>query len=146
MKIAFYKATRPGMQGWFSRIVRWWTNGVYSHCEAVLADNDGVHLCGSASFLDGGVRLKWIELNPEHWDFVEIPADKDSVYRWFKEHAGCKYDLMGLVRYVARRGDGSRNRFVCGESIAAAIGATEAWRFDPNTFFAAVTFNANQGA
>lgn len=64
MKIAFYKATRPGLQGIFNVLVRWWTRGPYSHTELVLEERHGLSLCGSSSFIDGGVRLKWIKLKP----------------------------------------------------------------------------------
>ena len=54
MKAAFYKATRPGWQGIYSRAVRWIDRGPYSHAELVFSDG----LSASASYIDGGVRLK----------------------------------------------------------------------------------------
>lgn len=79
MKVAFYKATRPGLEGVFNALVRWWTKGPYSHCELILEERDGLALCGSASWLDGGVRLKWIKLNPEHWDLLPVSGDPNSL-------------------------------------------------------------------
>lgn len=38
MKAAFYKATRPGLQGIYSRAVRWIDRGPYSHSEPVFSD------------------------------------------------------------------------------------------------------------
>ena len=68
MQVAFYKGTRSGLSGLFNRLVRWWTRGPYSHCEVVFTDEpskDGGVLCGSSSKLDGGVRLKFVVLDPE---------------------------------------------------------------------------------
>ena len=53
MKAAFYKGTRPGLQGIYSRAVRAIDRGPYSHCELVFSDG----LSASASYIDGGVRL-----------------------------------------------------------------------------------------
>lgn len=67
MKLALYKSTRPGLPGLYNRLVRWWTDSEYSHCELVFSDG----MCGSSSWLDGGVRLKRIELDPDHWDVID---------------------------------------------------------------------------
>ena len=42
MRAAFYKATRPALQGLYSRAVRFIERGPYSHCE--LAFGDGMAL------------------------------------------------------------------------------------------------------
>lgn len=134
MKVAFYKGIRPGYQGLFNRLVRWWTNGPYSHCEVVISLNaNGESLCASSSFIDGGIRFKKIKLNPSHWDFLEYPANEAVVYEWFFLRNKKKYDVLGLFGFVWRRGDGSKNRWHCSESVAEALGFKEAWRFDPNT-------------
>ena len=77
MKAAFYKATRPGLQGLYSRAARAVDRGPYSHCELVFSDG----LSGSASYIDGGVRLKRIDFDPEHWDFIELPAHLEPAAR-----------------------------------------------------------------
>jgi len=137
MKIALYKAVRPGIQGVFNIIVRWWTNGPYSHCEAVLATGpDGASECASSSFLDGGVRIKSIKLDSDHWDFLEVQANPAQVRAWFAERVGLPYDLVGLLRFVGPRGDGDKARWYCSEAVCAALGWSEPWRFDPNTFAA----------
>jgi hypothetical protein len=140
VQIAFYKGTRPGIEGLFSRAVRWWTNGPFSHCEAVLVtDIAGRAWCASSSFIDGGVRLKWIDLAPEHWTLIDVDADPQLVHGWYTAHAGAKYDIGALIGFVGRRGDGSKDKFMCSESVAAALGFPEAWRLDPNTLHAVLT-------
>ena len=127
VKVAFYK----GRKRFFNRAVAWWTRGPYSHCELIV---DGKSY--SSSFLDGGVRVKEIEYDPEHWDIVDLPwADAARAVMWFEAHMGLGYDVLGLVGFVARRVEDDRDRYFCSESIAAALGFADAWRFDPNTLY-----------
>ncbi len=82
MQAAFYKATRPGLQGIYSRAVRWIDRGPYSHAELVFSDG----LSASASWMDGGVRFKRIDYDPERWDFVTLPDSLEPQARaWFAE-------------------------------------------------------------
>jgi hypothetical protein len=137
MIIAFYKGTRPGLQGLFNRAVRWWTNGPYSHCEVVLFTKaDGYSVCASSSQMDGGVRVKLIKLNQDRWDLIEVDFDSDVAAEWFYARIGKKYDTLGLFGFVWRRADGHKDKFICSESAAASMGIKEPWRYDPNTFAA----------
>jgi hypothetical protein len=135
--IAFYKGTRPGVQGLFSRAVRWWTGGSYSHTEVILETyEDGTVRMASSSFTDKGVRIKdRVELNKDHWDFVAVDFVSSHSEDWYKAHLGQKYDIGALVGYVWRRKDGSKNKWMCSESVAASMGFVEPWRFDPNTLY-----------
>lgn len=139
MKIAFYK----GRSRIFNRFVSWWTRGPYSHCEAVFdgfRSLDGPVLCGSSSLMDGGVRLKMIELTPEHWDIIDVPAvDGLRVLDWFNAHTwtisrpAAKYDVIGLLSTsfpVPQRS----GRYFCNEAIGAGVGLSEPWRYTPNSF------------
>ena len=129
MKAAFYKATRPGLQGIYSRAVRWIDRGPYSHCELVFSDG----LSGSASYIDGGVRFKRIDYDPTHWDFVELPDAAESFAReWFSANDGAPYDLMGNVRFVLPWLADSDKGWFCSEAMAAALKLKEPWRFGPN--------------
>lgn len=138
MKVAFYKGTRPGLQGIFNVLVRWWTGGPYSHCEVILIEYpDGTVLCGSASQLDGGVRLKRMALNPARWDVLSLPkGEEERVQAWFEQHLGRGYDYLGLLGFLVRPIKGRSKRWFCSEAVAAAVGMPEAWRFCPNTLAA----------
>ena len=134
--VAFYK----GHTRVFNKLVSWWTRGPYSHTELVV---DGVWY--SSSFLDGGVRAKRIEFDPEHWDLIELPdADAASAVKWFEDHAGLKYDVLGLAGFVIRSLPDDRRKYFCSESVAASLGFDEAWRLDPNTFAAVLRRMAGQ--
>ena len=129
-KIAFYKA-RDHV---FNAAVSWWTRGPYSHCELIV---DGKSY--SSSFRDGGVRVKEIEYDPEHWDIVDAPwVDEAAAVAWFQANMGKGYDVLGLVGFVVRRVEDDRNRYFCSEAVAKACGFDETWRLDPNTFYCVV--------
>lgn len=138
MQVAFYKGTKPGLPGVFNRSVRWWTNGPYSHCELVVSRlPNGQARCWSSANLDGGVRAKGITLDPAHWDLVDVPwADLAAAVEWFRLHDGDGYDTLGLFGFVGPRGDGDQGKWFCSEAVAAALGADDPWRFDPNTLAA----------
>lgn len=129
MRAAFYKATRPGWQGIYSRAVRWVDRGPYSHCELVFSDG----LSGSASYIDGGVRLKQIDYDPAHWDFIELPDGMEPYARdWFERNEGAPYDLLGNVRFVLPWLADSEHGWFCSEAEAAALRLREPWRLGPN--------------
>ncbi|MFZ3001586.1 MAG: hypothetical protein WA071_14765 [Undibacterium umbellatum] len=133
MHVAFYKGTRPGIAGIYNRLVRWWTKGPYSHCELVFADG----MSASASYIDGGVRLKYIEYDSERWDIVKVPASLEpAARRWFREHLGDKYDLKGNFHFLVSAVGDDNGKWFCNEAIGAALGMSEPWRFDPNSFYA----------
>ena len=129
MRAAFYKATRPGLQGIYSRAVRAIDRGPYSHCELVFSDG----LSASASWVDGGVRFKDIDYNPAHWDFMDLPDDLEDYARdWFEANKGAPYDLMGNVRFVLPWLADSERGWFCSEAMAAVLKLKEPWRFGPN--------------
>ena len=136
LQVAFYK----GRTRLFNRLVSWWLNGPYSHAELILdTDADGYAACASSSFLDGGVRLKYMRLDPEHWDIVDVQGDKATAWAWLKEHDGDQYDTFGLLGLVWRRGKGNPDKVWCTESVAAMLGYDEPWRFDPMALYSALT-------
>lgn len=129
MKLAFYKGPHAGFAGLFDRAVRWWTRGPYSHVELVLSDG----VCWSSSARDGGVRSKVIDLDPAKWDLVEVDGNELAARWWFEIHRGKKYDYLGLFGFVWRTVRSPNSRWFCSEAVAASLGFTQSWRFDPNT-------------
>ncbi len=127
IQVAFYK----GRTRLFDRLVQWWTRGPYSHCEIVI---DG--LCHSSSWLDGGVRVKSIDLASGRWDLVDIEADlvvnEAAVRAWFAQHAGQQYDLAGLLGFVLPWRTEDRRRWFCSEACAEALWYPRSWTISPN--------------
>ncbi len=137
MQAAFYK----GRKRMFNRICAWWLRGPYSHCELVLGtDAQGRSVCASSSFMDGGVRVKHMALDPAHWDLIELPGSStDAAWAWVCTHNGQGYDLLGLVGFIARVLGHSKSRWVCSEAVAAMLGMPDPWRFDPCSLWAALS-------
>jgi hypothetical protein len=126
---AFYKGTRPGVAGIYNRLVRWWDNGAYSHCELIFSDG----IAASASFMDGGVRFKKIDFDSERWDFITLMVSSESLAReWFTNHEGAKYDLVGNIRFALDFLPDNKLKWFCSEAVAASLGKAEPWRLGPN--------------
>lgn len=135
MRAAFYKGTRPGLQGIYSWLVRFVDRGPYSHCEIAFSDG----LSGSASFIDHGVRTKRIDYDPERWDLIDLPPELEAAARaWFCEHDGQGYDLLGNLRFVFFMVRESKKDWFCNEAMGAALGHIEPWRLGPNGLAAAL--------
>ena len=138
MQVAFYL----GRKRFFNRLVSWWLRGPFSHCELVLGYREnGEALCASSSFSDGGVRVKSIALNPDNWLLVDIP-DAPEAWNWIQRHDSQGYDLLGLLGFVWRRQRGQNHKWFCSEAVAAMLGYTEPWRFDPMNLYSAVSYAA----
>lgn len=126
MKIAFLKSKKHI----FNRVVSCWTRGPYSHCEVVFSDG----MCASSSFLDHGVRFKRIDITSEDYDVLDVPnIDEAKVRQWFVDHLGQKYDVIGLLSPLTPIHE-TKYKWFCNESIGAAMGIPEPWRFTPNSF------------
>jgi hypothetical protein len=130
MQVALYKGKGQRL---FDRLICWWTRSTYSHCEAVFDYNaeTGQYFCASASVLDGGVRFRWMPLDPTKWDLVELTADKHAAFEWYANHVGRKYDYQGIVGCVIRAIPANPARWFCSSALAAALGWPEPWRCLP---------------
>lgn len=135
MQIAFY----TGRSRIFNKLVCWWLRGHISHGELVLStDASGVSECASSSFMDDGVRVKKMRLNPAHWVLLPVDGDEAFARRWLLEHEEDRYDLLGLFTLVWRRGPSDSGKCWCTEAIAAMLNYDDPWRFDPMTLYSVV--------
>lgn len=135
MRIAFYKGTHPGLSGIYNRAVRWRGRGPYSHVELIFSDGQAA----SASYVDGGVRFKKIDFNPDNWDILELPVEWEAYARlWFKTNEGKAYDLMGNVFLALGFFSDSYDKFFCSEAAASALKLDQAFRFEPNSLYPVV--------
>lgn len=122
IQLAFYKG--PPVDDWQHTVshygIRVWTWSKWSHAELVI---DG--WCYSASARDGGVRRKRIDLTSGRWDLVNLPLTEKEVRRalaWFYLHDGEGYDYPGIGRWITPVIPHDPDRWVCFESIGAALG------------------------
>lgn len=111
MKAAFYK----GRKRLFNRLTAWWLRGPYSHCELIVGtDLQGRSICASSSFMDGGVRIKAMHLDVEHWDLVEVGGDPAAAWTWAAEHDGDGSALRRWAKCWACQSPGGLIRAACG--------------------------------
>jgi len=131
-RAAFYRGTRPGLAGIYNRAVRLVDRSLYSHGEMVFSDG----WAASSSYMDGGVRVKQIDFNPENWDFIYLPDHLEAGSRqWFRDHEGEPYDLRGNLHFVVGPVRDSRKGSFCTEAMAKSIGISEAWRLGPGGLY-----------
>lgn len=139
MKIAFFKGTKTGLAGVYNKGVRWIEDGSYSHCEIIFSNG----LSASSSYMDGGIRVKYIDYNrhPEDWDIVEVPwADERYALQYFKERIGLPYNLRGNLRFLLGFIRGNSKGEFCSESCAGALGLVSPWKYAPNQLYEVVSF------
>ncbi len=124
--LALYKA-RGKLFNW---MIRLWTRSKYSHCELVMPDGRWL----SASAMDGGVRAKHVDFDPDHWDLIPLPwASVPVIEQLFAKHKGKGYDWLGIVlsQFLPLAID-NKTRMFCSEFCAAGLGLSEAApRFSP---------------
>jgi hypothetical protein len=93
------------------------------------------------------VRFKAIDFDPMLWDFVPLPAALEQRARaWFVKHKGQAYDLLGNLHFVIGGVGDDKEKWFCSESVAAALGMDQAWRYDPATLYSALFFLAGSDA
>lgn len=109
----------------FARTVTTLRGGDSAHCEvAVPLDVDGraMHLCVSASFIDGGVRGKVIDIgNPDKWRVWRWTGPHLNPLEWLREHYGAGYDLRGLCGILAPPVGHDRTKRFCSEGAAEML-------------------------
>ena len=127
VRIAF----RYGDTRFFARAVTFLRGGDSAHCELAHKWRGNFHTCTSASFIDGGVRQKQIELPADKWRIYEFNGISDKeVDEWFVANHNKKYDVIGLMGFVWRRIEGSAKRLFCSEAVADIIGLPEPHLYD----------------
>lgn len=124
--IAFrHSDTRP-----FARLVTALRGGDCAHVETAVPMG-ALSLCVSASFIDGGVRGKMIDLtNGEKWRVYKWTAGHADPIGWLRENYGAGYDLRGLLGILAPRVGHDRRKRFCSESVAEHIGLSYPHTYD----------------
>lgn len=131
--LACYKGkTKKHLHRLCDKITKFFTRGQYSHCEIVVFERNQCY-CYSSSIRDGGVRIKKMDLNPEHWDFFALPyLEYHQLYNYFNATVGSGYDLWGALGCVAGLRQ-HKSKYFCSEWCFNAIFQSEqGWRFSPS--------------
>ena len=132
--LASYKSTHTGLSGLMNRGVRFVTRSQYSHSEICIGNPfESEVWCISASGVDGGVRAKRMQLNPDKWDILPLPhVSEEDATQFLSRNEGDGYDYAGVARFLFPWAIGpSAKRWFCSEAAAAIVGLNEPWRFSP---------------
>jgi len=125
INLAFFKAKHGGL---FAKLIKFRTRGEHSHVELIFPQykiydskqNRELELCFSSYEKEGGVRFKFIYLNPEKWDIVPIKIPDDRLHEllaYAASLADAKYDWLGIVKFVLPHVPERPNRFFCSEVV-----------------------------
>lgn len=107
------------------RVIQDATGGPYSHVEIPLCHyGHGHYLCLSSSMLDGGVRLKVIDLHTDNWHLYQVRSDvtTEDVWQWYFRHAGYKYDYAGALAYRVPFLKQNPKKKYCSEVVSEVLG------------------------
>ena len=109
----------------FARTVTTLRGGDSAHVEAAVplnVDGRAMHLCVSASFVDGGVRGKVIDIgNPDKWRVYRWTGRHLDPLVWLREHDKAQYDLRGLIGILAPPVGHDRTKRFCSEAVAEML-------------------------
>lgn len=89
----------------------------YSHAELVIDDK-----CYSSSFLDGGVRSKYINLTTGRWVVYDLSnIDKSYAINWYENNKHAKYDVKGILAWLIPFIEHDMSKFVCFEAVGSML-------------------------
>ena len=153
LALAFYNGTQFGT--WVDRLIAYHDRGEnvgpYSHVELVIERVDeGESLCCSASYRDGGVRFKRIDLDetPGKWVLMPVivePEESAAMRTWCEKHVGGRYDIPGVLAFKLPWVRHRLNWWFCSEICTAALQQVgllrdvKAHKTSPNSLFRLVT-------
>lgn len=102
----------------FSRLVTLLRGGDSAHVESAHVDGP-LTLCVSASFIDGGVRGKVLDIrDPAKWRVYRWSGPHLDLQQWLWVNYSSKYDLRGLLGILAPPIGHDRTKRFCSESVA----------------------------
>ena len=122
-----WAATRLVQRGQFARV---------THVEGFYGLSGGQAIIGSSSLRDGGVRVKYANIDPAHWVAVEVPGwNACNSFKFISDHVGEGYDLRGALATVLL-GEHDPARWFCNEILGASVGLVSPEIFGPAQFMA----------
>ncbi len=132
--LASYKDTHRGLAGLVNVAIRVLDRAAYSHSEICIGNPfEGEAECFSASGVDGGVRMKRMQLSRAKWDVLHLPGvSEQQVREHYHRRKGAGYDYWGTGRFalpwLLRE---HLTKDFCSEFCGAAMGLWEPWRYSP---------------
>lgn len=120
IQIAFYK----GKGNILNKIVRWWTNSIYSHAELVFPESNT--WMGITPLLKSKLNaVERKEHNTIEWDFIDIEISEsqyNNIMEFYEDTKGQGYDWVGMLlsQFLPCKIK-HKHRWYCSEWIAYAL-------------------------
>lgn len=113
MEVWFY----VGKGKLFDKLIRWWTNSRYSHCELVAGG-----MSYSADAWTNRVRcIPKSSLNPDSWESVTVAGNERTAVAFLNSQLSKKYDWLGILGFFLPGTINDPKRWYCSEICAAAL-------------------------
>lgn len=119
--LIFYK----GHDGFFGKLVRWWTSSPYSHVALLFHSADGALILIEAMPGVGIRERRMATIDPAEWTTIQIPVSPssyDHLLAWARQDLGEPYDWSGLfwsqVLHIPRS---HPDKWFCSEFAVAAL-------------------------
>lgn len=123
----------------FDNLVCKITNSRFSHVELVLYKTEsGKYLCYSSSHRDRGVRFTEIDVDSNHWVFIQpdnLPT-LNEVFNFDKKFGHSHYDYLGLLSTVIPHSYiNMKNRMFCSELVSDILNINQPYRYSPQKLY-----------
>jgi len=118
-----YLAAYKGKTRLFDRVIQYWTNSRYSHCELVINN-----ICYSSSYKDNGVRCKSINYtDSSKWDLYPVEwVNSDKVLEYYEQTKNYKYSVLDLIfTQLFKSTLDEEGAIYCSAWCAAALGISK---------------------
>lgn len=111
IKIAFKRSTN-----FLEYLISWFTFGPYCHV-CIINDKNECYSCDK----NYGV-FKYNFVKPELFDYIELQSSKEKeILNFLENELGCKYDVLGVVRFIIPFIKESKDKWFCSEIMAQAL-------------------------
>ena len=133
---AYYLALYKGEGDWKDKLVKWWTESRFSHCEIY---DSVTGFCYSSSMRDGGVRRKKIKVDQHpNWELVPIdPTDLNfRLFAVYSVNKGYPYDYLGIAfsQFLPLKRH-KKHKWFCSEFCAAVMDLDNPHKYSPQDLY-----------
>ena len=126
-RIAFYK----GDGDIIDKLIRWYTNSKYSHCELVLGD-----IWISSSQRTGKLVERKLNVVDGHWDYIDINISNHRLDLLKEIYLGRSYDYIGILfSQILPMNIEAPNRLFCSEWCAMVLDLDNPNKYSPGDLY-----------
>jgi len=136
IQLAFYKSNK----NLSNKIIRFWTNSIYSHVEIILGEAETGDWISATSETQT-IEKRKINYNKKNWDIIDISFshlyNKETILKKFKLIEHSKYDWLAIIFSVGIFKNfkkciiEDKNKFICSEACAFLLNIENSCKFNP---------------